>query len=278
LIRGERMFPSWAIEFPLLFHTIYRYKCTIRRSGVRPLAHGRRLVKACFRWISLLSRLLVPSIWLSMDRPMETKPLGGWALFPLLSALSLAACGTGEASSAPGSTHSNRVQTQIQPDSSIQPARIRAIARSDRDSPACGVIDGMQLVVLEGNREVSREYYCSAYSRGRASLVTDARGEHYVLLQYSEGRGTRATTDHLRIYRLSDNDLDERADLEVRRAVGVSADQVYNYRAEAVPGGGLVVTGAWTIEGPRYEIDPEMPDRRQTIIAVDTAPEVPILN
>ena len=128
----------------------------------------------------------------------------------------------------------------------------------------------MRLSILNQNRVIYRYNYCSEYGLGRARMVTDTRGRHYVLLEHAEGRGTRATTTYLTIYRFTD-DLDERVRIPLEVPVGVQANSSYTYRLETPAGGGLILRGPWHLTGDLVPGEQASPSGR-TALEIDTAP------
>ena len=180
-------------------------------------------------------------------------------LLPVLAFL-LAGCGSGEARS---------IQAEPAPLPAAQaPAtghasELSAIVRY-RDPSGCGWRDDMTLVILRQGREILSEDYCSAYTRGEARVVTDATGRSYVLLEYSEGHGTGATSDFLKIFEVEDDSLTERAQLMIR-----SNASLYDYSVGTPPEGGMIVSGRWIVDGPHPE-NWRAPPRSRTVIQLDT--------
>jgi hypothetical protein len=206
---------------------------------------------------------------------MARLAMAGGVIWPPIFALLLATCGTGEASPGGVQAKQGRGEQLV--------ARVMEARRNDdrgdlrvvtRPAPGdwCGMRETTRLVVLRAGREVTTQDYCSAYNRGGASLVTDARGEPYVLLTYGTGHGDHATTDWLKIFRFADGDLMERANLRVKFPAGMGADHVFNYRTDTPPGGGLVVSGAWFADEYGTPAVIPLPGSR-TIVALDTARE-----
>ncbi len=70
------------------------------------------------------------------------------------------------------------------------------------------VEDAMLLVIVDGGKELGREDFCAAYGRAKTEVVTDGRGQRYVLVEFGQGRGTNATTTYLSVYRLAINLLE----------------------------------------------------------------------
>lgn len=144
------------------------------------------------------------------------------------------------------------------------------VIRQETQNELCG-LEAATLIVLDRRREITRYNYCSAYGRGGASVVTDASGGNYVLLEYAEGHGTHATTDWLMVFRLTDGFLMERANFIIREPIAVIADHVYDFRAETPPGGGLILNGAWIVDDRGIDDDNiDVPERSRTIVAIDT--------
>ena len=183
----------------------------------------------------------------------------GGFLWPPMLAFLLAACGTGEASS-------------TQADSEQDGGQLRAVvALSDHKLRDCLFTDTLQLSVFDGSRRVLRHVYCSAYGGGSARIVTDTRGKHYILLKHSQDRGTHATSGYLTIYTLADG-LDVRARLLISDPVGMDARSVYAYRVNTPQGGGMIVSGTWTLDRELRDGE-RAPERSRTVIALDTASE-----
>ena len=188
-----------------------------------------------------------------MDKP-ET---GGGLMWPPMLAFLLAACGTGEASLMQAPSHHAGGQLRVVTESS---------ERKVRD---CGNHDEMSLAVFDGSRRIFTHDYCSAYGLGTSRLVTDTRGKHYILLEHYQGRGTRASSGYLTIYGFA-GDLDERARFLIRQPVDIDADLALEYGVHTPPGGGIIVSGPWTLFGELH-IVAEAPDRSRTLVALDTA-------
>jgi hypothetical protein len=130
-----------------------------------------------------------------------------------------------------------------------QPAQLRVVTEwLDRATPECGITDAMKLTIFDGTRSLYTQEYCSAYAHDHAQLITDERNRHYLLLERGEGHGTHATAYDLTVYEF-DSTLRERARLRVREPVGLYADAVYTYTARAAEGGGITISGRWSIDG-----------------------------
>jgi hypothetical protein len=185
----------------------------------------------------------------------------------------LAGCGTGVAGSRQADAVEERPKSRAAnpTDSPEVGGRLRVLTRRAPDD-WCGRLETTRLVVLQGRREVETQDYCSAYNRGGASLVTDTAGGHYVLLVYGEGHGTHVVSDWLKVFRLTEGRLVERASLLVRTPIGTVADHVYDYNMRTPPGGGLILSGTWIVDGEGYADDVRLMDRSRTVIALDTAP------
>lgn len=100
--------------------------------------------------------------------------------------------------------------------------------------------DAMILVVTDDGKELVHEDFCSSYGKAAAKVASDKRGRTYVLLDYSEGRGTNATTEYLSVYRLTPN-LPAVMRIPISWAVGMTQRFVYEYEAKPDESGGLLI-------------------------------------
>jgi hypothetical protein len=100
------------------------------------------------------------------------------------------------------------------------------------------VDDAMSLFVTDGGKELAQRDFCSSYGRATAKVAADRRGRNYVLLEYSEGRGTNASTTFLAVYRLAP-ELLEVMRIPISWATGPTQRFVYQYDIEADQSGGL---------------------------------------
>ena len=150
--------------------------------------------------------------------------------------------------------------------------RWTAITEPDlRNRANCDYPDEARTLTLrEGRGRLVQERYCSAYGGGHTRVIVDARGDPYLLRTEGEGRGTRATTTYLTVYKYSEEELDERGRFIIDQPVDFHADSVFDYQAYTPSGGGLVISGPWRIDGelsdPRYA-----PARRRTTLEIDLA-------
>jgi len=108
-------------------------------------------------------------------------------------------------------------------------------------------------VFVEGRRIASRSF-CSAYGKGSARVVTDARGRAYVLLDYSVGHGSHIASDLLAIYRV-DKRLVRRGTLISRDPIGPDAEASYHYAIKMPRSGGLKFIGTLKVTGQRTALD-----------------------
>ena len=144
------------------------------------------------------------------------------------------------------SGHPSQARADTQSGEQSRHLRVDVLSILEGVPDTCGGGDAMRLVVFDGDRETATHSYCSAYSFGGARLISDARGNHFVLLEHGEGRGTRATNMYLTVFELNEI-LNERARLLIEEPAGIAADSIYQYRVESPPGGGIILTGAWTL-------------------------------
>jgi hypothetical protein len=117
----------------------------------------------------------------------------------------------------------------------------------------------MTLTIQEGERPLFTHDYCSAYGQGDADLITDARGQHFVLLKHSEGHGTRATGSYLTVYGFSGASLHERQRFLTRIPAGFEANWILAYEVTAPSDGGLLIRGHWTVDGKLREGEVQPP-------------------
>ena len=209
---------------------------------------------------------LVPFIAWSWKRARRGRKVSDIAILCFSMGGLLASCGTGEARSIQTERKAAPVETPAKPEN----GGLRVTTRSGpSDRPDCAFGDAMTLIVLNQNREILRRDYCSAYGLGGARLVTDARGKHFVLLEYSDGHGTHATTGYLQIYEVEEQSLQERTQLMIREGIGTIADSVYDYRVGTPTSGGIIISGSWLVDGPLSEHS-RVPSRSRTVIELDT--------
>lgn len=100
--------------------------------------------------------------------------------------------------------------------------------------------DSMVLTIRDGKRELTSLDYCSAYGFGSATVVTDARGEHWLLREFGEGHGTNARSDYLAIYHLEELEV-EYARVPISGAASSGSRWVYAYVIEKPRQGGLEI-------------------------------------
>ena len=145
-----------------------------------------------------------------------------------------------------------------------------AVSEEAADPLDCGFTgDARVLNVRYGARPVDSVSFCSAYGVSRVRHVIDTLGDHYFLLVHGEGHGTNATSEYLTVYRLGGTVLDERARWLIREGAGPTALSSYAYSVTTPPGGGIVVSGRWSLEGEPVTDDPWR-SRRRMVVAVDT--------
>ena len=108
--------------------------------------------------------------------------------------------------------------------------------------------DSMTLVVSDAGTEVTKHYFCSSYGKALARMVTDSRGQTYVLLRYGEGRGTNATEEYLAVFGLT-KDLVEYVRTPVSAGAGPTSRWTYDYRIEKPTVGGVRLVLTLRVEG-----------------------------
>jgi hypothetical protein len=153
------------------------------------------------------------------------------------------------------------------------PDRLRAnLDESPLDLPEC-YGDTMRVSVHAGSRLVTTHDYCSGYSLGSAEIVTDARRRNYLLLESIMGHSSPPPSRTLTVFELTDY-LYERARLLIDEPASSATRSTYEYRVATPAGGGLVISGGWTVDLDL--LDPEVRDyyrhRTGTVLEIDTAP------
>jgi hypothetical protein len=108
--------------------------------------------------------------------------------------------------------------------------------------------DAMTLSVADGDREVFREIFCSAYGQGSVKTIRDAKGQVYVLLELAKGHGTNASTTYLEVYRL-ENSLIERRSIIISEPAGAETRWIYTYTVGTPAKGGLVLRMTLHLDG-----------------------------
>ena len=123
--------------------------------------------------------------------------------------------------------------------------------------------DAMLLTVSDGDRRLVAHRYCSAYGRGRARLVTDARGHSYVFVDHSITHGSHATSDLLTVYRFGKG-LRQRVRLPALVPIGAFSDAKYSYEIRRPRRGGLELIGSVKVVGKAGKGD-DVPDPPQRL-------------
>lgn len=108
--------------------------------------------------------------------------------------------------------------------------------------------DAKVLQILRNGVVLLRQGYCSAYGQGGARLITDQGGRRFVLLEYFEGHGTRASTGYLRVYELHGKQLKDRGRLVKSEPIGMEADLVFDMSVKTLPKGGIIISARPRIE------------------------------
>ena len=126
---------------------------------------------------------------------------------------------------------------------------LKVITESVPDGGCSYASDTMRWTVLRGAKVLWKDTYCSAYENGHAELHTDARGRHYLLLYWSQGRGNRNTMDFLTIYRLGGSWPHEQARLVLREPIGFEANLVRDVVVQRLPRSGLRVSTKARVDG-----------------------------
>jgi len=149
---------------------------------------------------------------------------------------------------------------------------LRALVRNEWSETDPCLSDRIDLVILDGSRELTSLSMCSAYGHGEARLVRDARSRSYVLLHYSEGRGTHATSSYLGVYEFVDGQLFERTRLLEGEPHGFQSHQHHEYDVSTPPAGGIRLEGRSRSSVAAVDRDfvALLPNDRRTVVAIDT--------
>lgn len=149
---------------------------------------------------------------------------------------------------------------------------LRVLVRHDGDEADPCLTDRITLVILEGSRELTSLSMCSAYGHGEARLVRDARSRSYVLLHYSEGRGTHATSSFLGVYEFVNGQLFERTRLLEGEPFGLASHHFYEYDVSTPLAGGIRIEGRSrpSIAAVDRDLVAVLPNDRRTVVAIDT--------
>jgi len=123
----------------------------------------------------------------------------------------------------------------------------------NQDPNGCGFWgDSLTLSVIDQGKKILKKDYCSAYGKSKVQVITDTKAQNFVLLEYSEGHGTNATTDYLVVYALTKT-LAERARALISFGVGLTSRWFYDYVVETPSVGGLklvMTLRVWGIPDP----------------------------
>ena len=127
--------------------------------------------------------------------------------------------------------------------------------------------DAETLVVRRDGRQIVAQDYCSSYGFTSAKVVTDRRNVAYVVLEFGDGRGTGARTEHLAVFRVG-NGLAICTRQVIGGAAGVNSGWTYKYDFERPTGGGLRLSLRREIGGddPAY-----YPRVEAKVVEIDTA-------
>lgn len=131
------------------------------------------------------------------------------------------------------------------------------------DAEECGGFseDSLVLKIKDNEKEVIHEF-CSSYGQADAKIVRDAKKDSFLILKFSQGRGTNAWSDYISIYRL-DKNLIEYVRIPVSEGAGLSSRWYYDYEIEKPKQGGLKITLSLRIKGSDAEWYPN--EKKRTI-------------
>lgn len=127
--------------------------------------------------------------------------------------------------------------------------------------------DALTLIVAKAGKTIEEHPFCSSYGKASATIVMDAHGTNYILLDFGIGRGTNAVTEYLDVFKLR-KDMIEFAQIPLSQGAGPVSRWNYDYEVLAPSSGGLtlVLTLEFEADGPTWVMLPE----RSRIIGIDT--------
>jgi hypothetical protein len=149
----------------------------------------------------------------------------------------------------------------------------------DDDPHNCGFQgDSVTLVVTQDTRPPVKYDFCSAYGISHIlQVIKDRAGRTYILVQYYEGHGTRATSKYLEIYSLNGGRLNARENELLEEPATFAADWVYTYNVALPAEGGLELTFKLdkmdpNKSRPAWETDVALPPALEKVIWIDARP------
>jgi hypothetical protein len=153
----------------------------------------------------------------------------------------------------------------------------------DYDPNHCGFWgDSVTLVVTQDNRPSIKYNFCSAYGKSKVlQVIKDRAGETYILLEYGEGHGTRATSTYLEVYSLKGDRLNDRGGELLDEPAAFAVDWVYTYAVVLSPRGGekltfklheVALSDSNSPPLPAWESDVGLPPALEKVIWVDAHP------
>ena len=129
------------------------------------------------------------------------------------------------------------------------------------ETKECGGFSEDRLILtIKINKEEIKDEFCSSYGKADAKIIKDAHGDNFLILKFSKGRGTNATSDYISVYRI-DKYLLEYAKMPISAPAGPSSRWYYDYKVAKPKQGGLILSFSLRIEGLDAELYPKEKER-----------------
>ena len=131
------------------------------------------------------------------------------------------------------------------------------------DTKECGGLseDSRILRINDNGKEITHRF-CTSYGKADATIIKDSKGNNFLFLTFSQGRGTNATSDYLSVYRVEEN-LVEYVRIPISEGAGPASRWYYDYKIEKPKQGGLTISLSLRIEGSDAKAYPK--EKKRTI-------------
>lgn len=102
-----------------------------------------------------------------------------------------------------------------------------------------GFPEDSYILTIKVTKDEIKHEFCSSYGKADAKIVQDARGVNFLILKYSQGRGTHVTSEYVSVYRI-EKDLEEYSRFPVSEPLGRISNVYYDYKITKPKSGGLL--------------------------------------
>ena len=123
--------------------------------------------------------------------------------------------------------------------------------------------DKLTLVVSKNGKRFETQEFCSSYGKASATVVVDAKGSYYILLEFGVGQGTGIPDVFLDVFRLQ-KDMVECARIPLAQQAGPASSWMYDYTIRAPRSGGLFLTLHRKMEGSG-PVPVTLPEKTRTL-------------